>query len=61
MARFIPLLSGQASLVAGTLHFSQHKTVMARFMRAIHVFASWKSRKKEKKDVDDPDKPGHDD
>ena len=34
---------------------------MARFMRAIHVFASWKSRKKEKKDVDDPDKPGHDD
>jgi hypothetical protein len=30
---------------------------MARFMRAIHVFAA---RKAGKKDVDDPDKPGHD-
>jgi len=30
-------------------------TVMARFMRAIHVFAGAR-----KKDVDDPDKPGHD-
>ena len=31
------------------------KYVMARFMRAIHVFAE-----PTKKDVDDPDKPGHD-
>jgi hypothetical protein len=31
---------------------------MARFMRAIHVFADCK---KEREDVDDPDKPGHDD
>jgi hypothetical protein len=30
---------------------------MARFMRAIHVLVA---RKAGKKDVDDPDEPGHD-
>jgi hypothetical protein len=33
------------------------KPVMARFMRAIHVLVA---RKAGKKDVDDPDEPGHD-
>ena len=49
----ISLFSG-ASIRSATHRF--FFIVMARFMRAIHVFATEKS----KKDVDDPDKPGHD-
>ena len=42
--------------MAGAAAFSQHRFVMARFMRAIHDFAA----SARKKDVDGPDKPGHD-